>query len=413
MPKSGGLAVLTALVGLLFLFVEIAALPAILLTPNEADAIPAFARRYETSCRTCHEYHFPRLNSFGRQFRENGLQLADGAEDPVRAQRNVEPGTAEETLTIFRELPFSFRGQVFGVARPDSGTQPSSEFSLFSFLMGGGSIAEDVSFFFSWTPFLQPMLHKARVGIHNLGSGLLGDGTLNVQAGQLMLLDFQRPSHRFLAPGPSVSDEVAVGLNGFMLGNPTLGAQVYGRPNHGPFFYELAVVAGDPGTGLERDDWKDLFARLTYTLFQHTDHELTIGTLGYLGRSEIETQAGGILVTQQDDFWMAGGELEFYWGPFSLFGMGLYGSHSDALLEGGTVDFLSYRVETLVAVSDDITASARFEQVISNDLTTLDQTQLGVSAGYTIATNFLANLAWRFDVKADTSDVVIALDAVF
>ncbi len=47
--------------------------------PN-ARALPAFARKYEVNCHVCHT-RWPRLNSFGEQFLENGYQLpgtADG-----------------------------------------------------------------------------------------------------------------------------------------------------------------------------------------------------------------------------------------------------------------------------------------------------------------------------------------------
>lgn len=42
-----------------------------------AHAIPAWARKYETSCSTCHST-WPNLNSFGRQFKENGYRVARG-----------------------------------------------------------------------------------------------------------------------------------------------------------------------------------------------------------------------------------------------------------------------------------------------------------------------------------------------
>ncbi|HWP49136.1 MAG TPA: hypothetical protein VNM22_18420 [Candidatus Limnocylindrales bacterium] len=41
---------------------------------QEAQAIPAFARKYNTSCATCHEA-FPRLNAFGEAFRLNGYKF--------------------------------------------------------------------------------------------------------------------------------------------------------------------------------------------------------------------------------------------------------------------------------------------------------------------------------------------------
>lgn len=43
---------------------------------GEAFGIPAFARKYKTSCATCHE-GFPRLNAVGDAFRLNGYKFAD------------------------------------------------------------------------------------------------------------------------------------------------------------------------------------------------------------------------------------------------------------------------------------------------------------------------------------------------
>ena len=50
-------------------------LPAVLLSSLPAEAIPAFARRYQTSCSTCH-VHYPRLNAVGDAFRRRGYQFA-------------------------------------------------------------------------------------------------------------------------------------------------------------------------------------------------------------------------------------------------------------------------------------------------------------------------------------------------
>lgn len=45
----------------------------------EAHAIPAFARRYETSCQTCH-IAFPRLTPFGEAFRRNAYRFPGGGD---------------------------------------------------------------------------------------------------------------------------------------------------------------------------------------------------------------------------------------------------------------------------------------------------------------------------------------------
>lgn len=50
-----------------------------LAAPRAAHAIPAFARRYETSCQTCH-VAFPKLTPFGEAFRRNAYHFPDGGD---------------------------------------------------------------------------------------------------------------------------------------------------------------------------------------------------------------------------------------------------------------------------------------------------------------------------------------------
>lgn len=46
----------------------------VLLMSSQAHAVPAFARKYQTSCTTCHTI-FPKLNPFGEAFRRNGFRF--------------------------------------------------------------------------------------------------------------------------------------------------------------------------------------------------------------------------------------------------------------------------------------------------------------------------------------------------
>ena len=50
----------------------------ILLLPEEASAVPAFARQTSMPCTACHFQNFPTLNSFGRAFRSGGYTLTGG-----------------------------------------------------------------------------------------------------------------------------------------------------------------------------------------------------------------------------------------------------------------------------------------------------------------------------------------------
>ncbi|HET9992610.1 MAG TPA: hypothetical protein VFQ65_28950, partial [Kofleriaceae bacterium] len=51
--------------------------------PRTASAIPAFARKYGTSCTTCHTV-YPKLNPFGEAFRRNGFRFPGTDSDVVK-----------------------------------------------------------------------------------------------------------------------------------------------------------------------------------------------------------------------------------------------------------------------------------------------------------------------------------------
>lgn len=56
-----------------------------------AQAFPIFARKYQTSCTTCHTI-FPKLNAFGEAFRLNGYRMPQETEEQIK-QRPVSLGS--------------------------------------------------------------------------------------------------------------------------------------------------------------------------------------------------------------------------------------------------------------------------------------------------------------------------------
>jgi hypothetical protein len=50
---------------------------------GQAEAVPAFARKYQTSCQTCHSI-FPKLNAFGEAFRLRGYRMPGETEEMVK-----------------------------------------------------------------------------------------------------------------------------------------------------------------------------------------------------------------------------------------------------------------------------------------------------------------------------------------
>ncbi|NTU68189.1 MAG: hypothetical protein HGB02_04830 [Chlorobiaceae bacterium] len=76
-----------------------------LVTPsNDASAIPAFARKYGTSCYTCHS-GFPARNAFGEAFKNNGYRWPGGEDEDKTKQDQLKMG-ADGWKKTFPESPW-------------------------------------------------------------------------------------------------------------------------------------------------------------------------------------------------------------------------------------------------------------------------------------------------------------------
>src|SRR5712692_9540407 len=83
---------------------------------SKTSAIPAFSRKYQTSCTTCHS-NYPELNDFGEAFKKNGFKFPKDddtfvKEPPVllgsKAQKEAFPG-AVYPGEIPGSVPIAFR----------------------------------------------------------------------------------------------------------------------------------------------------------------------------------------------------------------------------------------------------------------------------------------------------------------
>ena len=112
------------------------------LAGRDADAIPAFARRYRFSCSTCHA-PFPRLKPFGEEFAARGFRLpAD--QEPTRAYID----TGDPWLLLNRELPLAVRLEGYGVWRENSGVDEDFQWPWAFKLLSGGPVSKNVSYYF-------------------------------------------------------------------------------------------------------------------------------------------------------------------------------------------------------------------------------------------------------------------------
>ncbi|MCZ7557807.1 MAG: hypothetical protein M5R41_15520 [Bacteroidia bacterium] len=113
----------------------------LLLLPDQSSAIPAFARKYNISCSTCHSVA-PKLKEYGEDFAGNAFNLPDA---PPPARTYVDAG--DDMLLLHRFFPIAIRFDGFlQLADRDHGKLDfQSPYGVK--LLSGGPISEHVGYY--------------------------------------------------------------------------------------------------------------------------------------------------------------------------------------------------------------------------------------------------------------------------
>ncbi|MDA3879427.1 MAG: hypothetical protein PF436_03475 [Prolixibacteraceae bacterium] len=109
---------------------------------EKSSAIPAFARKYRLSCKTCHTPAMPKLKPYGDTFAGNGFKLSD-----AEAPRYFVPA-GDDKLSLIRDFPLAVR--MDGFLRYDFGNGGRSDFQspYIIKLLSGGQLSENLSYYF-------------------------------------------------------------------------------------------------------------------------------------------------------------------------------------------------------------------------------------------------------------------------
>jgi hypothetical protein len=104
-----------------------------------ADAIPAFARKYNLTCMSCHD-PIPRLTAMGERFAAQGFTLMDGDTTGMTS-------LGDPLLMMNTTFPIAFRFDAY--ARYVSGTGGQTDFQTpyTVKLLSGGQVARNISYY--------------------------------------------------------------------------------------------------------------------------------------------------------------------------------------------------------------------------------------------------------------------------
>ncbi|MFH1070548.1 MAG: hypothetical protein V1794_13105 [Candidatus Glassbacteria bacterium] len=273
-------------------FTLLSAMVLLVLASEPAQAIPAFARKYRMSCKTCH-YPFPRLKPYGDDFAGNGFNLPD-----QEAPRYYDD-TGDDMLSLIRDFPVAVRLEGY-LNYNDTGEKKSDIASPYLLkLLSGGAISDKISYYFYF--YMDERGEVAGVeDAYVMFNNLLG-ADFDIYLGQFQISDplFKRElrlsyeDYQVYRLRVGDSQKNLTYDRGIML---TLGLE-----SGTDLIFEVingnGLSEADSDRNFDNDKYKDFFGRIS----QEMGDFFRIGAFGYSGRE----RSGGIL----NKVWMAGPDL--------------------------------------------------------------------------------------------------------
>jgi hypothetical protein len=263
--------------------------------------MPAFARKYRLSCKTCHD-PFPRLKPYGDEFAANGFVLKD--KDAPRYFTD----TGDDRLSLIKDFPFALRMDGF-----ISYNNTKSEISDFSApynikLLSGGSLAKNISYYFY---FFFSERGKI-VGLEDaflMFTDLFGSG-VSLSVGQFQVSDplFKRElrltyeDYHIYKAGAGLSTIDLTYDRGIMLN--------YAIPRGPDLVFEVLNGSGIEEANVfknfDNDKYKNIFGRISQDFGEH----FRVGASGYYGK---EAPAGIV-----NKISMLGGDASISFADFEI-----------------------------------------------------------------------------------------------
>ncbi len=289
--------------------IAILALVVITFLASDIFAIPAFARKYNMSCKTCHS-PFPKLKAYGDEFAGNGFVLKD--QDAPRYF--VDTGDPE--LSLIRDLPLALRLEGHVTYNHNKSEQSDFSTPLLFKLLTGGAITKDVAYY---VYYILENGERGKIEDAWIMFNNLFGSELDVTIGQFQLCDplfkrelrLTRDDYYIYKVRPGASNVDLTYDRGIMLS--------YGFESGTDISLQIVngsgIGEGFATGNFDDDKYKNFMGRISQDIGKH----LRIGAMGYYGR-----EARGYTADNNDIFsfdnklWMIGGDATISLDPVEL-----------------------------------------------------------------------------------------------
>jgi len=368
--------------------------------PQEASAVPVFARKYGFSCTMCHS-NMPRLNDFGQRYRMKAYRLMDRENQDQTVLESPTP-VALRTSAGYNALTYD----------ETTGSDDVSDFTMNGLdLLSAGLLARNIGYFMVYTPQIadrrgvagqEGNLEMASLVFSNLGCS----PWLNLWVGRFEPAYLPFSVKRRLSVSPIEVYDVAF-PDGPTFSETQSGLELSG---HGaaPFRYAAGIVDGS-GTNRTIDSPSDLYGRASYIVGPGEGQTAgqRIGVLGYMGRAR-----PGIGGGKRESFFRLGVDASLNVSVLNVAGQFLYGSDDKTLWPGSDatkdVTWWGSFGELTVMPMVNLVGLARLDYVNMPEVSDQDITRMTAGGRYYFEDNvaFHCEFSHRIDksVEADVGD---------
>jgi hypothetical protein len=263
--------------------------------------IPAFARKYSTTCKTCHT-PFPKLKDYGDEFAANGFVIAD-----KEAPRST-IDTGDSFLSLLREIPVALRLEGFLTYNNSHAKQWDFTSPYILKLLSGGEITKNISYFFYF--FFSERGEVAGIEDAFLMFNNLFRSDLDFYIGQFQVSD------------PLFKRELRLSFEDYQIYRAKVGESnvnltydrgimlTYGFPSGTDFTLEILNGTGIGEANPLRNFDSDKYKNFVFRVSQDAGDYLRVGGFTYLGKEEKE----GI----GNSLWMLAADATVAAAPFEL-----------------------------------------------------------------------------------------------
>ncbi len=425
-----------------------------------ASAVPAFSRKYQTSCQTCHAI-FPKLNPFGEAFRLNGYRMPKETEEQVK-QKPVSLG-AEAYERMWPQMVFpsdlpsyvplavnTKMENIYSSSVDDTGHQVvhndfqfPQEVNLFS----AGTLGRTFSFFGEITWAERPdggsdtEIEHARIdvisafGPEHMFNFRIGKLAPNLYDGfQEMWLMTDNGVDTLFTYNP-IGFRGGTGLaedgGGVSLPQNARAIEMYGVAAHRLFYVvgvDQPIGPGGPNGTFGSNSQKDFYARVDYKIGgmgldgdttgvelppeNWREKSLRLGAFGYTGNGkdvqfDVTDDAGNPFKMEDRRYNRYGVFASWYYGDLNVFGVAMHGTDQLRLLDNDTLSQIdettrgwdAWFAQADYVIRPPFQVSVRYENLRVADPTVPSIRTLNANFSLLIRANIKAMLEYKRDLR--------------